>query len=192
MLAELGYTALGIDLYGDGYQAENPDQATTAMNSVLSDISLANNRLQAGYDFLVAQSNVDSSKTAAIGYCFGGAMALHMARLGLPLSAVVSFHGILSPFRTPEHGSIQARILICHGREDVMVSMDDVEEFRKEMKKLGANYQVNIYPGAGHGFTSQKADHNAQKHGIPVGYNKQADQNSWKAMKDLFSLLWDE
>ncbi len=191
MLAELGYIALGVDLYGDGYQAENPEQATAAMNSVLSDISLANTRLQAGYDFLLAQSNVDSSKTAAIGYCFGGAMALHMARLGLPLSAVVSFHGILSPFHTPEPGSIQAKILVCHGEDDAMVSMNDIENFHEEMERLDANYQVNIYPGAGHGFTSPKADHNAKKHGIPVGYNRQSDQDSWYAMHDMFSSLWD-
>ncbi|MCY4227823.1 MAG: dienelactone hydrolase family protein [Gammaproteobacteria bacterium] len=191
MLAELGYTALGVDLYGNGYQAESPEQATEAMNSVLSDIDLAGARLRAGHDFLLSQPNVDASKSAAIGYCFGGAMALHMARLGLPLSATVSFHGILSPFHAPGPGSVQARILVCHGEDDAMVSMDDVESFRKEMDRLGANYEVIVHQGAGHGFTSPKADHNAEKYGIPVGYNEQADQDSWQAMKDLFSSLWD-
>ncbi len=192
MLAELGYTALGIDLYGDGYQAENPEQAMAAMNSVLDDINAVTARLRAGHDFLLTQPDVDSGKTAAIGYCFGGAMALHMARLGLPLSAVVSFHGILAPFHAPEPGSIQARILVCHGEDDAMVSMDDVEAFRKEMVRLGANHAVIVHQGAGHGFTSPKADHNAQKHGIPVGYNEQADQDSWQAMQDLFASLWSQ
>lgn len=190
MLAELGYTALGVDLYGDGYQADNPEQAAAAMNSVLGDINVASARLRAGHDFLCSQPNIDSNRIAVIGYCFGGAMALHMARLGLPLSAAVSFHGILSPFHKPQPGSIQARILVCHGEQDAMVSMQDVDAFREEMDALGATYEVMVHAGAGHGFTSPKADINAQKHGVPVGYDEAADQESWQAMKDLFASLW--
>lgn len=190
MLAELGYTALGIDLYGNGYQAENPEQAAAAMNSVLGDIDVASERLAAGYDFLLSQPEVDPNKTAAIGYCFGGAMALHMARIGLPLSAVASFHGILSSFHQPQPGSICPHILVCHGEEDAMVSMDDVDAFRNEMDGLGANYKVLVLAGAGHGFTSRKADDNAKKHGIPVGYDENADKQSWQAMLELFSTVW--
>ena len=190
MLAELGYCALGIDMYGDGYRADNPDQAGAAMNSVLADINVATTRLRAGLDTLLAQPAVDPGKVATIGYCFGGAMALHMARVGMPLSAVVSFHGILAPFHTPEPGEIRARVLVCHGEDDAMVSMDDVAAFQSEMDGVGADYRVIVHKGAGHGFTSKAADTNAEKHGIPVGYSAAADRESWEAMQALFSSAW--
>ena len=113
-------------------------------------------------------------------------MALHMARIGLPLSAVVSFHGALGSFHEAEAGSIQPRILVCHGEADSMVTMDDLKNFEAEMDAAGADYKVNLYADAKHGFSNPEADSNASKYGIDVGYNPVADQASWQAMQSLF------
>ncbi len=186
MLAEQGYFAFAIDMYGGGRTAQNPEQAGQAMNAVLGDIEAADARLRAGYDTLIAQPRVDAHRTAAIGYCFGGAMALHMARTGLPLTAVASFHGALGSFHKPGPGEVKAKVLVCHGAEDAMVSMEDVASFRQEMDAADAQYEVIIYPGAQHGFSSIEADENGSKYEIPVGYNETADKQSWEAMLSLF------
>jgi dienelactone hydrolase len=186
MLAAEGYCALAIDMYGDGLTAGTPDEAGNAMNAVLGDMETGLERLKAGYEALLAQPRVDPSRTAAIGYCFGGAMALHMARKGLPLRAVVSFHGALGSFHQPEPGEVPARILVCHGGNDAMVSMDDVAAFREEMDAAEADYEIIVHPGAMHGFSSREADENGRKYNIPVGYNADADRDSWAAMKKLF------
>ena len=186
LLAEAGYMALAIDMYGNGKVAADPDEAGHLMNSVLGDMDSGTAMLRAGYQLLLDQKQVDADKTAAIGYCFGGAMVLHMARIGLPLVAVASFHGALGSFHTAEPGSIQAQILVAHGEADTMVTMDAVEDFKAEMDTAKANYEVIIYPGAKHGFSSEGAHDNGQKYGLDLDYNAEADQASWSAMLSLF------
>lgn len=185
-LAELGYVALAIDMYGNGRIADNPDEAGGLMNTVLDNMEAGTAALRAGHELLLEQNSVDAKKTAAIGYCFGGAMVLHMARIGMPLSAVASFHGALGSFHTAQPGSIGARILVCHGEADSMVTMDDLAGFRTEMDTAQANYEVKTYADAKHGFSSREADVNGSKYGIDVGYNAAADAASWEAMKSLF------
>jgi len=189
-LAELGYVALAIDMYGDGRIAANTDEAGSLMTAVLDNMDKGTAALRAGYQLLLDQTLVDQEKTAAIGYCFGGAMVLHMARIGLPLSAVASFHGALGSFHTAEPGSIQPRILVCHGEADSMVTMDDLNSLKAEMGAAGADYEVNLYADAKHGFSSREADENASKYGIDVGYNAEADQASWQAMQSLFNKVF--
>jgi dienelactone hydrolase len=189
-LAELGYVALAIDMYGDGRIAADTDEAGSLMTAVLDDMDKGTDALRAGYQLLLDQVMVDQEKTAAIGYCFGGAMVLHMARIGLPLLAVASFHGALGSFHTAEPGSIQPRIMVCHGEADSMVTMDDLASFKAEMDTAGADYEVNLYAGAKHGFSSREADKNASKYGIDVGYNAEADQASWQAMCSLFNKVF--
>ena len=187
MLAEQGFCALAIDMYGGGAVAESPDQAGQAMNAVLEDMETGTARLQAGYETLINQPGVDAEKTAAIGYCFGGAMALHMARMGMPLRAAVSFHGALGSFHKPRKGEVKANVLVCHGGDDAMVFMEDVGAFKVEMDDAGADYEVIVHQGAQHGFSSKEADENGRKYGIPVGYDALADEQSWSAMMALFS-----
>jgi dienelactone hydrolase len=190
MLAELGYVALAIDMYGGGQIAGNPDQAGAMMSAVLGDMETGTAALRAGYDLLLAQPGVDPERTAAIGYCFGGAMVLHMARIGLPLSAVASFHGALGSFHTAEPGSIRAKILVSHGAADSMVTMDDLESFKQEMDVAQADYQVLLLEGAKHGFSNPQADVNAEKYGLDLGYQQQADEQSWAAMQTLFASVF--
>jgi len=190
MLAELGYVALAIDMYGEGRVAADPGQAGELMNGVLNDMETGTAALRAGYDLLLDQAGVERERSAAIGYCFGGAMVLHMARLGMPLSAVASFHGALGSFHTADPGSIQAKILVCHGAADTMVSMDDLEGFKQEMDAAQAAYEVLLLDGAKHGFSNPQADVNAEKYGIDLGYQQQADEQSWTALQALFGELF--
>ncbi len=186
-LAELGYAALSIDMYGNGATADSPDEAGAMMNAVLGNMEIGTSRLRAAHEVLCAQPMVDEKRTAAIGYCFGGAMVLHMARIGMPLKAVVSFHGALGSFHKPAVGEVKAKILVCHGAADSLVPDDDVANFKLEMKDAQADMDFVAYEGALHGFTSRDASDNGKKYGLPLAYDEIADQESWQAMKDLFS-----
>ncbi len=184
-VAALGYAALAVDMYGDGKTASDPSTAGNLMNAVLEDIDTGTARLKAGYEFLKSRSETDGSRMAAIGYCFGGAVALHAARIGMELKAVVSFHGALGSFHKPEPGSVKPQILVCHGAADEFVSDEEVKAFKEEMDGAGADYRFIAYDGAKHGFTSPAADENGKKFGLPLAYDAAADQASWKEMQAL-------
>lgn len=183
MLAELGYVALAVDMYGDGRQAADADQAAAMMTAVLNDMDTGTARIRAAFDRVSAQPQVDASRIAAIGYCFGGAMALHAARIGMALRGVASFHGALGSFHRPSPGEVQARLLVCHGADDAMVSAADVAAFKQEMGDAGVDLTFIAYPGAKHGFTSPEASDNADKYGLPIGYDAAADSESWREMR---------
>lgn len=189
-LAELGYSALALDVYGDGKTADNPDDAGSLMNAVLGDMATGTARLRAGYEALKGHASVDASRMAAIGYCFGGAAVLHMARIGMALNAVVSFHGSLGSFHKPGPGEVKAEVLVCHGAADEFISEEEVQGFKAEMDAAEADYRFIAYEGALHGFTSPQADANGKKYGLPLAYDKSADEASWQEMKDLFDQIF--
>jgi len=182
-LAALGYVALAGDPYGDGEQARDLPHAIELMTAVRSDVNRWRARAQAALDALSAQSSVDRTKLAAIGYCFGGSTALELGRTGAPLSAVVSFHGGLEAPKPDDGKNIRAKVLVCHGASDPLIPPEHVSAFEAQMRNTTVDWQVCIYGGAVHSFTNPDAD----KLGNPAfAYNASADRRSWAAMLALF------
>jgi dienelactone hydrolase len=190
MLAELGYIALGVDMYGDGKTGSNAAEANALMSAALADPKSLEARFTAAYELLKSQSSIDPTKIAAIGYCFGGAVVLHAARIGLPLAAVVSFHGSLGSFHKPAPGSVKAKILVCHGAADALVPDEQVAAFKAEMDAARADYRFVAYPGALHGFTNPDADARGKENGMPLAYDAKTDAQSWKDMQELFAKVF--
>ncbi len=189
-LAAMGYTALAVDMYGGGKEAANPDEAGKAMNAVLGDMDNGTKRLATSLAVLKSQKLVDAKRTAAIGYCFGGAMVLHMARSGMDVGGVASFHGSLGSFADPAPGSIRAKVLVCHGGDDKLVADDDIKAFRTQMDKAQAKYEFVSYPGALHGFSNPEATGRGKKYGLPLAYDEKTDKASWAKMKSMFDSIF--
>jgi len=186
MLAEMGYVALAVDMYGDGKQADHPEDAGKFAGQVMENIESAKQRFEAALQVLKSNPATDTSKIAAIGYCFGGGVVLHMARMGMDLDGVVSFHGSLGTKTPAEKGAVKASVLVCHGADDPFVSAEVIEAFKQEMDAAGVNYTFNAYEGAVHSFTNPGADENGKKFNLPLAYNKAADELSWQQMQDFF------
>lgn len=183
-LAQMGYVAFAVDMYGDGKTAEKAEDAQRLTAPFYSDAALMRDRAKAALETLKKQPNVDASKIGAIGYCFGGTCSLELARSGADLKAIVSFHGNLKT-KTPEDAkNIKAKVLVCTGGADPMVDAAQRDAFLKEMEDAKVDYQMSIYSGAKHSFTNPDSG----KYGIDgIGYNKEADERSWREMKELFS-----
>jgi len=183
MLAELGYTALAVDMYGDGRVADHPDDAGKFASEIRQNLPEARKRFAAAMRLLQEHPTVDPQHIAAIGYCFGGGIVLQMARQGIDLDAVVSFHGSLATDSPAVPGSVKARILVCDGADDKFSTPEQIQAFLREMKGAGVDYKFISYPGAKHSFTNPGADIYAEKFNIPVGYNVEADRKSWQDMQ---------
>jgi dienelactone hydrolase len=192
MLAALGYTAFALDMYGDGHQAHHPDEAGKFSGEVRKNLDMATRRFDAAVKELKRQPTVDAKNIAAIGYCFGGAIVLEMARQGEPLKAVASFHGSLSTDHPAVAGKIRAPLLVMTGADDPFVPAAQVEAFKKEMDAAKANYRVIAYPGAKHSFTSKEADNYGKQFNLPLAYNAEADQKSWAEMQSFFKEVFEK
>ncbi|HEY2534602.1 MAG TPA: dienelactone hydrolase family protein [Xanthobacteraceae bacterium] len=182
-LAKMGYVAFVADIYGKGVRPDTPQAAGAESSKYIKDRALLLARAQAGFDQLRQAKMVDTSKLAAIGYCFGGAPALDLARSGAPLVDVVTFHGSLAT-PTPENAkNIKAHVLALHGAADPIVNAQAVAAFEKEMTDANVDWQVVLYGGVMHAFTDNVHPSNPE-HGTK--YDAVADQRSWQAMSDLF------
>ena len=186
MLAELGYTALAVDMFGDGRQAAHPADAQKFVMETMRNLDTAKARFMAAYDLLARQENVDPERIGAIGYCFGGGVVLGMAREGVNLKGVASFHGSLGTESPAERGKVQARILVCNGAADPFVTAEQIEGFKKEMQDAGVDVKFVNYAGALHAFTNPEADEFGKRFDLPLAYNKEADEKSWKEMEEFF------
>ncbi len=179
MLAERGYTALAVDMYGDGKQALHPADAGKFAGVVNKDAPMAKARFESALDLIKKEKTVDGKSIAAIGYCFGGSIVLNMARIGEPLKAVMSFHGGLSTEKPAVAGTIKARVASFTGDEDPMIPATQVAAFRQEMEKAGVVYKAVTYPNTKHSFTNPDADKYGQEFNLPLAYNPVADKASW-------------
>lgn len=187
MLAEMGYTALAVDMYGDGVTADHPKDAGAFSGAVMQRADHGRSRFLAARDVLAAHATVNDSDLAAIGYCFGGGVVLTMARDGVELDGVASFHGSLGSPVTAAPGAIRARVLVLHGGADEFIPTQQVAAFAAEMTDAGAAWTFVSYPGVKHSFTNPEADAFAQSFGIPVAYDAAADADSWARLETFLT-----
>jgi len=188
-LAEMGYIAMAVDMYGGGKTAADPQQAQALATPFYMNPQLTKQRIDAAKAKLLSYAQADTSNVAAIGYCFGGYCVLNAAKLGADLKGVVSFHGNLSGAPATKE-SLKARILVCHGGDDKFVSEKEIADFKKNMDAVGANYKFIVYPGATHAFTNPAATEAGKKFNLPIAYNSAADSASWNDMKLFFGELF--
>jgi dienelactone hydrolase len=192
MLAELGYTALAVDMYGDGKQASTPDEAIKLSANVMQNFDRAKSNFFAAMDFLKKQSSVDPNRIAAIGYCFGGGIVLNMARQGIDLKGVVGFHGGLNAVKTAKPDKIKAKILVLNGAADKFTTSEMLAAFKKEMVDAKADFRIIDYPGAMHSFSNPDSTAIGKKFNIPIAYNAEADRKSWDDMKKFLDTIFRE
>lgn len=182
-LASAGYVAFALDMFGNGKVTTHPDSAQAFVAEAMKDAEAIPTRFDAALALLKADPHVDVARIGAIGYCFGGAVVLGMARAGEDLKAVGTFHGALATQHPAEPGKVKAKLLIQTGSADPMVPAEAVAAFENEMKAARANYRLITYPGAKHSFTNPNAD----KSGVPgLAYNASADQKSWAELLKFF------
>lgn len=188
-VAELGYVALAVDMYGGGKTTSNPKEAGTWAGEVRRDVNVWRQRIQAGFDKLAANERVDPRRIAAIGYCFGGSTALQLAYSEPKLAGAVSFHGSLVAPRKEDFERIKASILILHGADDKFVPPEEMGGFQKSMNEAEADWHMVIYAHAVHSFTNPHADAAGM---AGVAYNQKADERSWRHMHLFFRELFGE
>ncbi|HVY68485.1 MAG TPA: dienelactone hydrolase family protein [Verrucomicrobiae bacterium] len=184
MLAQLGYVAFALDIYGKGIRPQSPAEAGQLAGRYKGDRPLLRRRAIAGLEVLEKQPFCDTSKLAVIGYCFGGTTALELARSGAPVKAAVSFHGGLSSPTPADAANIKGKVLVLHGADDPNVPPPEVAGFEKEMRDARVDWQLIAYGGAVHSFTDWNAGNDNSK---GAAYNEKADRRSWEAMKQLFA-----
>lgn len=189
-LAEMGYVGFAIDMYGDGKLATHPDEAKKFMTEVMSNMPEGVKRFEAAKNLLASDPRVQSDKIAAIGYCFGGAVVLNMARGGADLDLVGSFHGMLGTDKPLKPGAFAGEIFVAHGGADPFIPQEQLDAFKKEMEKAKAHHKLVIYDGAKHGFTNPAATEAGKRFSMPVEYDAAADTASWQKLSELLAKVW--
>lgn len=191
MLAKLGYTAFALDMYGKGKLADHPEDAKKFMQATLADMNVAAARFNEAMRLLRSEPTVDPGRIAAIGYCFGGGIVLHMARSGADLAGVVSFHGSLGTNSPALPGNVKAEILVLNGADDPFVTAEQIAAFKQEMQSAGAKYEFIDYPGVKHSFTNPEGDKFGKRFDMPLAYDAEADKDSWMRMQALFRRVFE-
>lgn len=182
-VAEMGYVAFAVDMYGKGVVTDNSDKAGQLAGQFKDKDTFRRERLKAGFDTFAALQQVDKTRIGAIGFCFGGTCVLHMAYSGLDVKGVVSFHGSLVPPAEGDAGKINSKILVLHGADDPLVSQESIKAFQDGARKAKADWQMLYFGGAVHSFTNPGAD----KMGIDgVKYDAKTDARSRRQMRMFF------
>lgn len=188
-LAKLGYVAFAADIYGKGVRPSTFEEASKQASSFRSDRQLMRQRANLALEEIRENEFVDNKNIAAMGYCFGGGVALELARSGADINGAISFHGNLDTPIPDDAKNIKGKILICHGADDKSVTFDSMTKFIDEMKSSSVNYEIDIYGGAVHAFTNPNSGSDPS-HG--VAYNRQADDRSWQKLNDFFREIFSE
>jgi dienelactone hydrolase len=178
MLAELGYVAFAVDMFGSNIRPRTLAECRSQLDSLGLHPDLIRERAAAGLAALKGAPEVDSTRVAAIGYCFGGMSVLELARRGGECAAFVSFHGMLRTVQPAARGAIRGRLLVCHGSEDRFVPFAEVRDFQREMHLAAADCQIVTYVGAQHSFANPFASNNPG-----IEHHPQADRRSWEVMR---------
>lgn len=176
MLAEQGYAAFAVDLYGQGVRPANPEESQEESGKLYADRATFRERLFAGLGEARQMAGVDPDRVVAMGYCFGGAAVLELARAGADLEGFVSFHGGLTTPEGQDYSQAQGPILILHGGNDPVAPMSDVAVLASELNAAGVAYDMEIYGDVLHSFTVWGADRETAR------YNAKADIQSWEAL----------
>ena len=177
--AEQGYTAFIADMYGDAKTADNPKDAGALSSSVMKAPPTMESRFKAAREQLAKHATVNPQRIGAVGYCFGGAVVLNMARTGTDLAAVAGFHaslGLNTP--APAPGSVKAKVLILNGADDPFVKREQYDTLKKDLDAAKANYRIIEYPGAVHAFTNPEATAKGKQFNLPLAYHAEADRQS--------------
>lgn len=182
MLAELGYVAFAMDMYGDEKVTEHADEAGGWMKQITANADAWQRRAMLGLDILKRHERVAADRTAAIGYCFGGATVMQMAYAGADLKGVVSFHGPLPPATPEQQKHIKAKVLVAHGEADGFVPAERIAAFKAALDAAGADWEMVTYGGVKHGFTNPKAGTYGMEN---LKYDAKADQRSWALMQSF-------
>ncbi len=185
-LAELGYAGFAADLYGKGVLGSSKEENAGLMQPFLDDRTFLQSRLTAALDMLKSLSEVDESRVAAIGYCFGGLCVLDLARIGADIKGAASFHGLFGAPDNTAGARINAKVLALHGHEDPMVPVDAVAALEEELTEAGADWQIHVYGNAMHSFTNPAAN----DPDFGTVYNKNAAQRSWQALVNFLDELF--
>ncbi|MBT4702134.1 MAG: dienelactone hydrolase family protein [Rhodospirillaceae bacterium] len=189
-LAAEGYTAFALDMYGTGRLAGHPKDAGAFAKEVLKTKGVMHARFKAAYNLLKQHKMVDASKTAAIGYCFGGNVVLDMARAGVDLKGVAAFHASLTQTVKAKPGEVKAKVRVFNGADDPFIKPEKLMVLKEGMKAAGADFKYVAYPGVVHSFTSPSATERGKKLKLPLRYDRKADQDSWSQTLALFDQIF--
>ncbi len=187
MLAKLGYIAFAADIYGKDISKAGPETWMKEITIYKSDRDLYRERERAAYQTFLKQPQVDPKRVAAIGYCFGGTGVIEMARDGLDLKGVVSFHGGLDSRPLSPGATIKTKVLALCGADDPYEKPDDMKAFEQQLRESGVDYQIVNYGHAVHAFSDVHVDELNQP---GAKYNAAADKRSWQAMVDFFAEIF--
>jgi dienelactone hydrolase len=183
MLAEKGYFAFAVDMYGKGILGQNNDESAKLMQPFMDDRGLVQSRMKAALYAIKQMPWVDDKKIVAIGFCFGGLCVLDLARSGADIKGVVSFHGLLGAIENSQTKQIKAKILVLHGYDDPMNPFEQVAAFQKELTQAKADWQLHSYGHTMHAFTNPQANDPS----FGTVYNADADKRSWQSMMSFLT-----
>jgi len=189
-LARQGYTAFALDMYGGGQVADHPDDARAFMQAASADVTRLQQRFVTAMEWLQAHPTVTADQIAAQGYCFGGAVVLNMARLGVDLAGVVSIHGALAGPIQAEPGRVKARVQVYTGGADQMVPASQVAQLVTEMQDADVDLTLTSFPGVRHSFSNPGADAVAERFGMPIGYDQAAAERTWRGTLAFYRELF--